>query len=1311
MYPQEIPAQFRSSVSDDGTRISLANCELAALPDWLEGMTALASVDLGGNRLTALPEWIGSLTALTRIDLGGNQLSTLPESLGNLTALTRLDLGGNQLAALPEWLGNLTATAHLDLNGNQLTALPESLGALTALTALYLNGNQLTALPESLGNLTALTGLYLDGNRLRELPDSIGSLTALTMLYLGRNRLRELPGSLGSLTGLTTLYLDRNQLGALPDSLGNLTALTSLYVGRNQLTTLPGSLGRLAALISLDLGGNQLTHLPESLGSLTALTSLDLGGNQLRELPDSVGSLTALNSLNLSRNLLAALPDSLGRVTTLATLDLAGNQLTDLPESLGNLTALTRLDLGGNQLTDLPESLGNLTALTTLYLGGNQLIDLPGSLGNLTALTRLDLGGNQLTDLPDSLGNLTALTGFNLGRNRLTDLPESLGSLTALTSLDLGGNTLAALPEWLGSLTALTGLYLDGNELTGLPESLGRLTALTGLYLDGNKLVALPDSIGSLNALTSLYLSGNQLAALPDSLGGLTALTSLYLGSNQLRAVPRLLADRLTNGLLLKLDDNPLDDPLPELVRRGADALAAYLGSLDETATLYEAKGQYEAKLLLVGEGNVGKTSLIAALRDAPFVEGRPTTHGIEVSPLMFRHPYLDLDMTLRAWDFGGQHVYRVTHQFFFSRRALYVVVWKARDGQEQDQVESWLRRIRLRAGPDAITIVVATHCAERSPELDYPQLKLSFPDMLVGSFEVDSRTELGLRELREAIGRQAAQLPQMGQLISIRWVAARDEILARAHAEPQIPYEQFAEVCERHGVVGTEVVTLAELMHDLGQVIYYGEDEGLRDIVVLDPEWLTKAISYLLEDRPTRNSGGVLDHARLRDIWQGRDNGQTYPTHYHPYFLRLMEKFDISYRLDGDELHSLVAQLVPHERPTLPWQPRMPVPPGFRVLALVCRLAEPAPGLIPWLTVRHHRSSTGLHWRRGVFLRHPIAAYASEALLELRPSGELAVEVRAPSPDLFFNVLRDSIEDLITRRWPGLDYQLLIPCPGRKTSGAPMCPGEFPLNKLLQMRERGRTSVPCWECTDDYQISVLLTGFTGPGKSLGAELDQMHDQLARIETGIIRIEGQEAKIAESVRRVLRVVSAEVTDCPRLFTVAPRRPAGGRRVRFFEHHYRLTLWCEHPGYWHPWVQASYELDPPRDWFTQISPYATLIFRTLQLVVPAAGSIADVMLSPAQLARAQDYLQLMGTLVAELPGTPGEDLGRVGLGEATGQLTAAEGQALRALRAILFERDRRRTFGGMRRVQAPSGDFLWVCTDHYPEYDPGLPTVP
>jgi hypothetical protein len=404
--------------------------------------------------------------------------------------------------------------------------------------------------------------------------------------------------------------------------------------------------------------------------------------------------------------------------------------------------------------------------------------------------------------------------------------------------------------------------------------------------------------------------------------------------------------------------------------------------------------------------------------------------------------------------------------------------------------------------------------------------------------------------------------------------------------------------------------------------------------------------------------------------------------------------RIPVSEQAGRDQTRSLVAQLVSHQRPVLPWQPGTPP----RVLTLICRLAEPAPGLISWLTVRHHRASAGLHWRRGVFLRHPIPAYATEALLELRGSTELAAEVRAPSPDLYFHVLRDSIEDLITRRWPGLDYHLFIPCPGH--DGSP-CPGQFPLDGLLLIRQTGQTgTVPCMGCGQVHEISALLTGFTTPSRPLAAELEQL-----RRDTS-----AQVSDIIDMVRRVHRVVSTEVADCPRLFTLASVRPAAvSKRARIYQHHYRLTLWCEHPADQHPWEMAAYDLDPAKEWPTRIAPYAVLVFRTLQLIVPAAGAVTIAAMPPAQQPVAQAYLQAMGTILDDLPGTA-ERPPVSGLTEAPGQLTAAEGESLRALRAIIFEHDPLRAFGGFRRVQAPSGDLLWVCEKHYPHYDPGLPVI-
>ena len=1034
----------------------------------------------------------------------------------------------------------------------------------------------------------------------------------------------------------------------------------------------------------LDMSALGLRELPPDIDLLTNLRALKFNNSRLTELPPEIGQLAGLQELELNRNQLTALPREIAQLTNLQTLDLGGNWLTTLPLEIIQLVNLKTLDLSGNHLTALPPEIGQLTNLRTLVLGSNQLAAVPPEIAQLTNLQTLDLSGNHLTALPPEIAQLTNLRTLVLGNN----------------------NRLTALPSEIVQLANLQTLELSGNRLIALPPEVFQLTNLRALKINHGGLIALLPEIGQLTNLRALELSGNRLTALPPEIAQLTNLQTLALGSNALTTLPKELADLLNKGLQIELSNNPLNEPFPELIERGADALATYLRSLEE------AIPQYEAKVLLVGEGNVGKTSLATALLDGPFIENRDTTHGIEIRPLRMRHPDLDLDMMIRMWDFGGQEVYRITHQFFFSRRALYLIVWNARNGQEQDEVEGWLRRIRLRVNQDARVLVVATHCDERRPELDYPQMAQTFSRLLAGQYEVDNSSGRGIPELRDSMAAQAARLPQIGQLISPRWIAARDEILAQAATEPQIPYKQFAEICRRNQVDGDEIVTLAELMHDLGQIIYYGADEGLRNFVVLDPEWLTKAISYVLEDERTKQSDGVLDHARLPEIWQDRQDGLTYAARYYPYFLRLMEKFDVSYRLEDDEYRSLVAQLVPHERPDLPWDTRTPLPVEneIRSLALTCQLSEPVPGLMAWLTVRHHRASIGKHWRSGVFLRHPIAAYASEALIELRTPVQLIVDVRAPSPDLFFNVLRDSIEDLIIRRWPGLTYSLFVPCPTRGSDGQ-RCSGEFPLRFLSGYREKDGTHAPCQECFVSWDISELLTGFSWPEQFLQPQLERLQDQVAEVVGGVNRLEAYAAETADSMRRVLRVVGSEITDCPRLFTLTQEFPAGGRRVKFFQRHYRLVLWCEHPGHWHPWFAASYSFDQPDDWLVRIGPYATLIFKALQLVVPIVASAASVVLSEKQFKNAQHQLDLMKTLVAGLPHQEFEDHAELMATESARRLTSAEGQAARAIRVLLFEKDPTRAFGDLRRVQTPSGEFVWVCTDHYQEYDPGLPSIP
>jgi internalin A len=417
------------------------------------------------------------------------------------------------------------------------------------------------------------------------------------------------------------------------------------------------------------------------------------------------------------------------------------------------------------------------------------------------------------------------------------------------------------------------------------------------------------------------------------------------------------------------------------------------------------------------------------------------------------------------------------------------------------------------------------------------------------------------------------------------------------------------------------------------------------------------------------------------------------------------MEKFDVSYRLPEDEDASLVGQLVQFERPSLPWEAESPLPVDVRKLSLICHMSEEAPGLVAWLTVRNHRFSAGLHWRRGVFLRH--VAHASEALFELLDEHELSLTVRAPSPDYFFSILRDTIEDLVKRRWEGLAYDFLVPCPQVRQNGE-RCTGRFEFQSLLKCRERNKRTIDCPRCIESQDVGELLAGFALPEVPLQQGLDEMQERLDEVAAGVHRIEVHTAESASQVRMVLKAVSAEIIDCPRIFTLVPRRAHSLNVAKIWQDYLQLTLWYEHPGHMHAWVGAQYNFTRPKKWLRTVAPYALLVSKMLRLVVPVGGAVPGVVLPERELRGIRHQIELMKAIAAKLPKHGVSDETLV---ERDNELTLAEGAGLRALRVLLLEEDKPRSFGILRRVQDVSGDFLWICPDHYPEYDPGLPSLP
>ncbi len=1091
---------------------------------------------------------------------------------------------------------------------------------------------------------------------------------------------------------LTRLDLSGNQLTSLPPEIGRLTNLTTLVLGFNELTALPPEIGQLTKLTGLGLWENQLASLPPEIGRLTRLTELGFWGNRLASLPPEIGQLTRLTVLDISDNQLSVLPPELLQLTRLTELDISDNQLSVLPPELLQLARLTELNLSGNQLMALPPELLQLTSLTGLWLHDNQLTALPHEIGQLTNLTRLNIDSNQLTALPQEIGQLTNLTRLNIDSNQLTALPQEIGQLTNLTRLDIDSNQLTSLPSGIGRLTNLTRLDIRNNQLTALPPEIGQLTKLTELSLWGNQLTALPPELWQLTKLTRLGISGNQLTDLPHEIGQLANLTALDLGSNQLTALP-LEIGQLTKLTELYLNDNQLTLPPPEIVEQGTQAIVSYLRAQLEKGE----ERQWVSKLLVVGEGGVGKTCMLDALQGREFDSDRSTTHGVAIEALVSQHPKEDnVAMQLKSWDFGGQDIYHATHQFFLSNRSLFLLVWNARQGFEQGKLYYWLDTIKALA-PDSPVLLVATHSDERDADIPLSEIKQKYKQ-IINQCEISSKTGKGISELRTAIAHSAANLPLMGETWPSNWLDAANAV--RSMEQNYSTHKELADVLVEHNVVDKNADVLTQWLHELGDILYFPDDDELKDTVILEPEWVSQAVSRVLEDKEVIDGIGIFNRKIMDRVW-----GDVADVTMRDRLLRLMERFDLSYRTLENKDISLVVERLSLSPPD--YEEKWNGLPGSNEMSMKFGLSSIPAGIPTWFIARSHRFTTRTHWRNGaLFADKP--GQRHWALVQAFPHERyVQLTVRGPVPHHFFGILRDGLE-LTLARFPGLEIQRAIPCPGH--DGKP-CSHEFDYRQLIKAREKRRDTIECPEAFEDVSVSDLFLGWEiKTQEEVSATIDDLMRELKKQGATLEELQaGQREMIAVTQLNFTKIYSMEQSKieshCPNIFVL---RPSGSRSwvKKVIGEKVELQLYCQAPGEWHPTKEGGcYPVKKPAEWLTNVGPYIQNMAKVLKTFTPLAAVALGAYLPKEIFETIEQDLRLTNELIMILPEITESSGHRLGeIPHESDEPLPVEGASLRAIRRLLDKEDSAQHWGGLKKVLTPEGHYLWLCEHHAAEYE-------
>jgi internalin A len=303
-----------------------------------------------------------------------------------------------------------------------------------------------------------------------------------------------------------------------------------------------------------------------------------------------------------------------------------------------------------------------------------------------------------------------------------------------------------------------------------------------------------------------------------------------------------------------------------------------------------------DVKLMILGNGRVGKTQICRRLRGESFDEAVPSTHGIQLSSLPLAPQVLDPPVTLKIWDFGGQDIYHGTHALFLKSRAIFPLVWMPNSEAEQFHTHDgftfrnqplayWLAYVRTFGGARSPVLVIQSQCDRPEDERDPPLPRAAldafgYKKVLHYSAKGEGPHPRGHAALEETL-LDAVQWMRGSQgvaKIGSGRAAVKEALEAKlAQGQRLISHQGYLDLCAEVDRTGTGRISdpalLLDYLHNIGTVFYR---EGLfGDQIILDQAWALDAV-YAVFDRASqsvqkieRNRGRFSRSELAEWVWQ----------------------------------------------------------------------------------------------------------------------------------------------------------------------------------------------------------------------------------------------------------------------------------------------------------------------------------------------------------------------------------------------------------------------------------------------------------
>ncbi len=521
------------------------------------------------------------------------------------------------------------------------------------------------------------------------------------------------------------------------------------------------------------------------------------------------------------------------------------------------------------------------------------------------------------------------------------------------------------------------------------------------------------------------------------------------------------------------LNGNPLETPPLEIVEQGTNAVLEYFKNIEEQGS----QKLNEAKLIVVGEPESGKTTLSKMLRDSTFMPSvTPTTLGIEVDSWKFKDPNEENKRELIAniWDFGGQEIQYMTHQFFLTPDALYVLV-TANDRKESSNFPYWFKIIHLlgesKGKYSPVLVVKNRKHREYQFDFDLEYYKKMYPELQIEVIEVDlSKRDSHYASMEQKIKEMIASLPTVNEQRPARWADIQDNLYANNKAH--ISFDEFEQICNASDVNReASQMLLSSYLHMVGSLLHFSEDTILRNFIILKPQWAVEALYALLSDEEIATSNGRFSKEKYDEIWSAYsvdERGKLFA-------LLLKDNFEICYEIDKQKNIYLAPQFLSNTKATY-------VDLGDDYLYYRFKYTFMPYGIIERLIVRLSENiKDDLVWKKGLILEKNGAV--AEVIQEENRDGLKVIDIKVygslEQRKYLLHEVREEIKKIHGRWFRNISFDEMVPCICSECIGAES--KEYYKISTIKKAMAKNVNIQCQNSFEQVNSRELLEGIKVP--------------------------------------------------------------------------------------------------------------------------------------------------------------------------------------------------------------------------------------